>query len=340
MKLKFTLLYILLTLSLHQIYAQCGCTNCPVDLPDDLNTTFTASINVQNTSNNTLGVNNELQQVCLNITHDWIGDLDITLIAPDGTEVVLFADGNSDSSMGGNEGSPFGNSSDDMVVCFTIPSMSAPNVFGTTGTGSCNSPNYSDPCNGTTPCYTGNWGTWDEGCDGGNGLDEFNNGTGTVSGVWTIEINDNAGANQGTLNDVTLVFATEPDNCESTCPADAGTTTNNMGTNNVFLCYDATLNVTSDNNYTLPNPASSDPVGLAYAVYNCAPTTSEPATDPCFTGWYIINEDFNETNTAGNTYYDYIVANPSPDENANGSPTGNDLYFVPITFDDYCDDIL
>jgi len=216
---KLLLFFLLFAISMTDSVAQdCGCTNCPVFLPDDVTTLFDANISVDNTTNNILGVDNFLEQVCVDIDHTWIGDLDITLVAPDGTSVLLYADGNSDSSLGGTETCPCGNTSDDMTICFTLPGTTT-NVFGD-GAGCDTDDTYSDPCNGGTPCYTGNWGTWDEGCNGGAGLGAFNNGTGTVSGDWHLLINDNAGGDQGTLLDVTLVFTTPPTGDCTTDPPD------------------------------------------------------------------------------------------------------------------------
>jgi len=226
--------------------AQCGCANCPVQLPDDLNTTFQAFIEVENLGNNTLGVDNMLQQVCIDIIHDWIGDLDVSLIAPDSTVIVLFADGNSDSSLGGSENCPCGNSADDLDVCFTLPGASANAAFGTTAAGPCSDAAYFDPCNGGTSCYSGTWETWDQGCLGGSGLADINAAGGTVSGLWGLEINDNAGLNQGVLNDIQLVFTTEPDDCQSApCWADAGTVTTSNGTNAIVLCTGDSFSLTS-----------------------------------------------------------------------------------------------
>ena len=98
------------------------------------------------------------------------------------------------------------------------------------------------------------------------------------------------------------------------------------------------VTLTSDDNYTLPSPVGGDPTGLGYAVYNCAPTTDDPSTDPCWTGYYWTGEDLTETNDVSNLY-DYIINNPSGDEGANGVPTNSDLYFTPITMDDICEDI-
>lgn len=327
--------------------AQCGCTNCPLDLPDVLTEAFTGNIFVDNTTNDVLGSGGQcLESVCFDITHDWIGDLDITLIAPDGTSVILYADGNSDSSLGGNETSPFGESLDNMNVCFVLPGQADigatgdPLIFGTIDNGNCNTDNFSDPCNGTDPCFTGNWEPWDAGCNGTNGIDAFNNGTGTVSGTWQVVINDNAGANEGVLNDVTLNFCTPPDgDCTTSvdCGAMVGTITNSAGTNEVFLCDNESVTLTSNNDFVLPDPAGLDPVGMGYAIYNCSPDTNiDPNLDPCFTGYYFTGQDITEINAIGNTY-EFITANPL---GGFAVPSGDDLYFVPTTMDDICDDPL
>ena len=201
--------------------AQCGCYDCPVALPDNTTTLYTATVVVYNSSNNTLGVNNSLQQVCVDVDHSYIGDLDITLTAPDGTSVILYADGNNNFGLGGSETNPFGNASNNLDVCFVLPG-SATNIFGAMGAGACTDAIYTDPCNGVgLDCYDGIWGTYDEGCLGGNGIGTFNNGTGTASGTWTISINDNANGDAGILYDVTLTFATAPDSCGSIPPPPA-----------------------------------------------------------------------------------------------------------------------
>jgi gliding motility-associated-like protein len=199
------------------VSAQCNCANCPVSLPDQLNVSFLGVIVVYNTQNDILGMNNLLEEVCIDIDHSFIGDLDITLISPDGTSVLLFADGNNDNSLGGSETCPCGNPENDMNVCFTLPGTTS-NIFGTEGTGNCADQGYFDPCNFGGACYTGNWGTWNEGCEGGNGIAEFNNGTGTVSGTWFVAINDNAGVDQGAINDISLVFSNTVDSCFSLPP--------------------------------------------------------------------------------------------------------------------------
>ncbi|MEZ5023197.1 MAG: SprB repeat-containing protein [Chitinophagales bacterium] len=119
------------------------------------------------------------------------------------------------------------------------------------------------------------------------------------------------------------------------CAADAGTVTTDVGGNLIYLCDGADVTMTSDDNFVLPPLAGADPGGLGYVIYNCAPTTSDPFTDPCWTGYYWTGEDLTETNDASNLY-DFVINNPSGDQGTNGTPTGDDLYFIPITMDDIC----
>lgn len=119
-----------------------------------------------------------------------------------------------------------------------------------------------------------------------------------------------------------------------TCAADVGTVTPAMGngsSNNFVLCDNESMTITSDDNYVLP--PSPDLRGLGYAIYACAPTTGDPSTDPCWTGYYFTGEDLTETNDVNNLY-DFILANPDPGAGASGTPSGQTLFFAPITMDD------
>ncbi len=89
----------------------CGCTNCPVAITDNGN--FDANIFIQNTGPNILGVNNCLESVCFTVTHTWIGDLDFTLTAPDGTCYIIMGDAN-------NNAGGCGSSCDNIDVCITV----------------------------------------------------------------------------------------------------------------------------------------------------------------------------------------------------------------------------
>jgi len=80
-------------------------------------------------------------------------------------------------------------------------------------------------------------------------------------------------------------------------------------------------------------PSTSDIAGLGYAVYTSTPATSDPSTDPNFTGYYFNTTSLDLDNDVNNTY-DFIIANPSPDAGSNGIPSGDSLVLVPITMDD------
>src|SRR5690606_28630753 len=57
-------------------------------------------------------------------------------------------------------------------------------------------------------------------------LDAFNNGTGTVSGMWTLTIGDNCGLDVGSLSDWSLNFCDESGidcSSEPLCSSDPGT---------------------------------------------------------------------------------------------------------------------
>jgi subtilisin-like proprotein convertase family protein len=181
------------------IAQECQCTNCPLTLPDVQSTAFIGYLQVEGATLNTLGGNNCVESVCIEISHDFIGDLAIFLTAPDGTTVVLFADGN------GGIGFPYGNTGVNMNVCFTLPGASTNGSFAGAGGGNCTNPAYFMPCNGPTPCYSGTWEPWGQTC-GAGGLNLFNNGTGTVNGVWTLTVYDNALVNQGVLENFEIQF--------------------------------------------------------------------------------------------------------------------------------------
>ncbi len=321
LKNKF-LLFNLLLLSPTFGLAQCVCTNCPLDLPDEEGASYDAVLDISGAASNDLSAGGQcLQEVCVQIAHDWVGDLELILTSPGGQSIVLFADGNP------NLGFPFGNQSDNMDVCF---SDVATNVFGDSATTGppCTNDQYEDPCNGGDPCYTGTWGTWDEGCLGGNGLSTFN--TGPVDGAWVLTINDNAGENSGTLTDFSLDFCDDTDiDCQSTnpsCPAEAGTNTTTPDPQILCAGTDATVSATG----YVPTDAGSDPclgwgfwvaddpLGVFAGLTNIgdAPTGGYPGDDPNFVGvWSSV---------------DYPLANG---ENATlpNEENGVTYYIAPIT---------
>ena len=60
------------------------------NIPDN-NTVVSFNINVPVLNPNTVNTNFGVEQVCLNINHPYVGDLEVSLRAPDGTTVILFS---------------------------------------------------------------------------------------------------------------------------------------------------------------------------------------------------------------------------------------------------------
>src|SRR5690606_13266031 len=127
-----------------------------------------ANIFLQNTGPNILGVDNCLQSVCFTVQHTWIGDLDFSLTAPDGTCYIIMGDAN-------NQPSGCGSNCDNINVCIQVGTGSP------AGTGSTE---YASLTSGGGNCVNGTYtiatGVTNSGagtaCDNTtNNLDAFNN---------------------------------------------------------------------------------------------------------------------------------------------------------------------
>ncbi len=108
------------------------------------------------------------------------------------------------------------------------------------------------------------------------------------------------------------------------CGTDVGTFTILVdgvpATSPIYLCQTACISITSNNDYVLPVPTSGEDSELMYALYNCSPTTTDPATDPCYSGLLWTGQDFSDCNNAGSILL--------------GAGLGPDIFFIPITADD------
>ncbi len=110
-----------------------------------------------------------IQSVCLDITHTWDSDLDIYLVCPDGTQFLL------SNSNGG--------SSDNYTnTCFTI--------------------NASQSITSGSAPFTGNF------IPQGGLLSNALVGC-TANGLWSLQVADNAGGDQGTINNWSIIFNDE-----------------------------------------------------------------------------------------------------------------------------------
>ncbi|MBP7822020.1 MAG: hypothetical protein KA010_03795, partial [Saprospiraceae bacterium] len=106
--------------------------------------------------------------------------------------------------------------------------------------------------------------------------------------------------------------------------------------NSVTLCNGQNVNLTSNDNYTLPDPAPGESSELVYAIYNCAPPANPdldpPGVDACFSGVYWTSEDFNTANAGNLNTNDGGIPQGFLDAGITG--TNNTLWFVPVTIDD------
>ncbi|NPA34409.1 MAG: hypothetical protein GXO48_05720 [Chlorobi bacterium] len=152
---------------------------CPsgISIPDGgCPTPTTSTINVTGvgTIDNTFG----LVQVCVYITHTWRSDIDMYLVAPDGTRIELSTDN-------GSLGDDFGTGcSTGQMLCFDVNATTSITSWGST-----------DPATGTYQ---------PEGC-----LGAVNNGQ-NADGTWTLEVCDDLGGDNGAIEGWCLVFDNNP----------------------------------------------------------------------------------------------------------------------------------
>jgi hypothetical protein len=129
-----------------------------------------------------------LDSVCLNISHTWIGDLQVSLLAPDGVTRITLV-----STIGETIGNPtgLGSNGDDIDICL--------HAAGTNGTTDVDDNPLGSMCNGANPpCLIGSWIPTEPLVLQENGQDP--------NGNWTLEICDSAAADTGILNSWSLNF--------------------------------------------------------------------------------------------------------------------------------------
>lgn len=118
--------------------------------------------------------------------------------------------------------------------------------------------------------------------------------------------------------------------CGAPCAADAGTITVEedgvAAASPVYLCANTTncIDLISNNDYVLPVAQPGEVAELFYALYTCPPTTSDPATDPCYSGSLWSSQDFTDCNpsTYGLTGTFYFVPITADDGDDGGDPNG------------------
>ncbi len=258
-------------------------------------TTSNVDITVAGVGN--IGATLNLENVCVDITHTWDADVDLSLLAPDGTVVALAA------NVGGDGDNFTG-------TCF--------NMMGADGL-------IED---GIAP-FTGSF------IPQGN-LDDVNNGQ-NADGVWSLVVCDDAGGDTGTINSWSLEFVVPPSDdvgvvrivggssCDLTAMEMITVEVENFGLNAqsnfpisymvngggmVTESFTATLNPGTTMMYTFAGTADLSTVG----AYNIASFTSLPSDAMASndTSMLLINqyplissfpivEDFETWNLCGNT---------------------------------------
>lgn len=105
----------------------------------------------------------------------------------------------------------------------------------------------------------------------------------------------------------------------------------------VTLCDGQGVNVTSNDNYSLPPNQPGESAELMYAIYNCAPPGSPdldaPGVDACFSGQFWTAEDFTVANAGANAQ-NIGGGIPQGLLDAGITGTNNTIWLVPVTMDD------
>ena len=211
-------------ISFSQNYGLCDCVtlgNCPVPIND--NGSFSTSIPVSLPGPDDLA-QCPLEQVCITITHTWIGDLSVSLTSPAGVKYLIMADVN--NNFGG-----CGMQEDNMEVCI-VPGNFNPPSTNSSGDlaeyictpGPCNAGNgtccmtgeYTLPCGGVTDPVNGALEA--PNCD----LNDFNVPGHPVNGIWTLTVVDVCNMDFGLLENFSLSFACSDFIDTSTCFSNGG----------------------------------------------------------------------------------------------------------------------
>ena len=168
---------------------------------------------VNNIAGTQLGTDVEVQNVDLIIEHSWVADLDISLISPNGAEVIL-------SSDNGGQDDNYGDPTDTSCQSVTSFDMSA----GTSITA------------GTAPFIgsfmpEGDFATFNDGSD--------------PNGLWILQVCDDENSDQGELEFVEIVFEITGNN---NCPPSYSQANGNMltGTQSVVADFETDGIIESD----------------------------------------------------------------------------------------------
>ena len=246
---QFLVLFILSTLISIQLKGQCSCTDCPINTVS--NGIVSSIISISNAANGVLGSNGQkLLSIYMDYNTDAINEVNVTLIAPNGSSVLLIEQTGI-------------NIFQQLVfkICFNScegianPDPGFNEFFDSSGDYQPNT-EYGGSYYPTNANLNTN-----EGC--------FESLTGPINGDWILQIEDEIFLDDGVLNDWFLVFA---DNTGTDCTSDLGcalgevacmANSGEIENSTLFACEnDPFLNFTIEPNYSGASPP--DPLFYSY----------------------------------------------------------------------------
>jgi PKD repeat protein/subtilisin-like proprotein convertase family protein len=294
-------------------------TGVNLAIPDDDPAGVTDVRAVAGVSGTTLGNDVKLSAVCFSITHTWVGDLIVSLTAPNGTTVTLTDQPGVPATLAGCSG-------DNMDVCVIL------------GTGN----EMENVCN-NLPAISGNFTA-----AGGANLNAVNTAGGSPNGNWELFISDNAGFDTGVLVEWSLLFDVGPianwNNPGTICATSAPINLNTLVTGTTGGTWTGT-GVTGSNF----NPSGlSGPVDITYTVTDIGTGCSDsetntitvvpgpPSASFSFTP-VSLNVNFTNTTTGTGTYlWDFGDGNTSTATNPSHTYAAAGTYTVTLTATNIC----
>lgn len=253
-------------------------------IPDEDTTGLSNTHTLTTIGGTSLGSDVRILKVCFQITHTWVGDLVVSLTAPNGNTVVLM-------DQPGVPASSFGCGEDDVDVCILL------------GTGN----ELENECNSVPPAIAGNFTAFN-----GTDLNLINTSGGSPNGNWTLKVRDLSGSDVGTLNSWYMVFEVGPiaswlPNPDTICSASPPLSLNTFVTGTTGGTWSGS-GVTG-NSF---NPSGlSGSVAITYSVTASGCTSTEthiihitPAVPSCsfIPGLINLTAYFSNTTLGGVTY--------------------------------------
>jgi hypothetical protein len=178
------LIYIIFIFAIGQASGQCGCTNCPLGLPDNAVEDFFVNVFSDGTADCNLATN-PLNFITLNFNHEYLGDLTITLTSPGGQTITLVGP---EGFFGGTDVGDGNNDNGDVFnLTFTDGAATVFNNQVITGTLDDITP---QTVTGTYQPFSGSLGGF----------------TGNLCGTWVLNVNDGQGLDGGAFSDFQLGF--------------------------------------------------------------------------------------------------------------------------------------